>query len=273
MKAPKTPDDVNWAALLSNAKVVNLDAVRTMKEAHRRLFRVEGPPGVAAFVRLFRLVGLFGFFAMHKKRFAVLNRAWADLQWVMKNPEADEFSVNSWLFLDLPVTDDGRTLAEAFAAEVAPDDTNLRSFVKMTRASRYGVYVDDGGTRQSQRLVELVTRQRVTVVRSVDSERGELVWARVIDFGGMQFLLGNTRGWPPSHRESVTDMLLDRLEDSRWATEGASEAEAYEQFMKFAGPYWLSVLYAQSDDDPVLAPDHYLNYQRGPVPDLAPPEP
>ena len=231
MKTPTSPDDVNWAALLRNAQVLNLEAVRTMKEAHRWLLHFEGPAPIGAFVRLFRLVHLFAFFAMDKKRFPVLNRAWADLQWVMKHPDLDEFAVNSWLILDLPVTDDGRTVAEVFAAEIAPDDTNLRAFVELTRRSRYGIYVDDGGTRQSQRLVELVTRRRLTVMRSVDSERGELIWTRIIDFGGMTFMLGDTRGWPPSHRGAVTEMLLDRLEVSRWATESASEAQAYEQFM------------------------------------------
>ena len=194
MKTPTPPDDVNWAVLLRNAQVVNLDAVRTMKEAYRRLLHFEGPAPIGAFVRLFRLVHLFAFFAMDKKRFPVLNRAWADLTWVMKHPDLDEFAVNSWLILDLPVTDDGRTVAEVFAAEIAPDDTNLRAFVELTRRSRYGIYVDDGGTRQSQRLVELVTRRRLTVMRSVDSERGELIWTRIIDFGGMTFMLGDTRG-------------------------------------------------------------------------------
>jgi len=263
--------DLDWAALLRNTQVVNLDDVRNMQEAHRRLFRFEGPPAIAAFVRMFRLIGLFGHFAMSQKRFPVLNRAWADLQWILRNPDADEFSVASWAFLDLPVTDDGRTVAELFRAEIAPNHAEVGAFVDMTRASRYGIYVDDGGTRRSHRLRELVTGRRVTVTRGVDSEDGELFWTRIIDFGGMSFMLGDTRGWPPSQLATVTDMLIARLSAPRWMTAAASVADAYQNFMKMAGPYWLSMLYARSDHDPLLEPDHYLSYGRGTVPDLAPP--
>lgn len=272
MKTPAPTDDVNWAALLRNAEVVDLAAVREMKEAHRRLLDAPGPPPVAAFVRLFRLVNLFALFALQKKRFPVLNRAWADLQWVMKHPELDEFAVNGWLLFDLPVTDDGRTVVEVFAAEIAPDDGGLRAFVEEARRSRYGIYVDDGGTGSSQRLVELLTRRRRMVVRSASHVRGELIWTRIIEHGGMTFMLGDTRGWPPPYRDQVADMLVDRIEDSRWADETDSPEAAYEQFMKLSGPYWFSVLFSRSDRDPVLMPDHYLAYRKGPVPDFVVPQ-
>ena len=107
-RTPTTPADVNWAALLRNAEVVDLEAMRAMKEAHRRLFHFEGPAPIAAFVRLFRLVNLFAFCAMQQRRFPVLNWAWADLQWAMANSEFDEYAVHGWLILDLPVAEDGR---------------------------------------------------------------------------------------------------------------------------------------------------------------------
>ena len=270
MKSSTTADGLDWAAMLRNAKVVDLQAVRQMKEAHRALFRVEGPPEIGAFVRMFRLTSLFGFFAMEQKRFPVLNRAWADLQWILKHPEADEFSLASWLFFDLPMTEDGRTLVEVFGAEIAPENDDMRAFVEVARKSRYGIYTDAGGTRSSQRLLELVARRRATVTRGVDSDPGELFFTRVIESGGMKFMLGDTRGWPASHLESVTDMVIGRVSDSAWLTPESSPVEAYEKFMKLAGPYWFSMLYSQTDDDPVLEPVHYLSYSQGPVPDFAP---
>src|SRR2546423_1393025 len=97
MRTPMLPDDMNWAALLRNAQVFDLEAVRAMKEAHRRLLHFEGPAPIGAFVRLFRMANLFAAFAMQKKRFPVLNRAWADLRWIMNHPQLDEFAVSGWL--------------------------------------------------------------------------------------------------------------------------------------------------------------------------------
>ena len=271
MKAPRTPEDVDWSALLRNAKVVDLDALRKMKEAHRRLFTFNGPPAIASFVRLFRLVNLFGFFAMRDKRFPVLNRAWADLQWIARHPEVSEFAVAGWVLLDLPVTEEGRTVAELFVEEIAPDNADARAFAEITRKSRYGVYEDVGGTRQSHRLQELVTRRKVTVTRGVGGDPGELYWTRIIEWGGMAFMLGDTRGWPADRRRQVEEMIIDRVGLSPWMTAKTSVADAYEPFMKMTGPYWFSVLYAHSDDDPVLEPDHYLSYRSGPVPDLLDP--
>lgn len=223
---------------------------------------------IGGFVRMFRMLGLFAHLAMHEKRFPILNRAWVDLQRILQNPAADEFSVASWVFLDLPVTGDGKTVADVFAAEMAQYNADASAFVQVTRNSRYGVYVDDGGTRRTHRLVELVTRKRVTVRRGINVDPGELVWTRIIDWNGVKFMLGDSRGWPPAHRDAVTDMLLKRLVVPAWLTPGSPMVDAYERFMKLAGPYWLSMLYANNEADPVLEPLHYLSYARGPVPDL-----
>ena len=252
--------DLNWALLLRNTQVVKLKAIREMKAAHAALFRFEGPREIGEFVRLFRLVSLFAHFAMSEARFPILNRAWADLERFTSHPEADEFTATSWMFLDLPVTDDHRTIAEVFAAEIAPDNPDVKRFVDVVRASRHGVYVDAGGTRSSHRLVELITRRRVTLLRGVDAEPGELFWTRIIEWRGTRFMLGDTRGWPASRREQVTDMLVGRLVTSPWQVPGASNEAVYERFMKMAGPYWLSLVYIRSDDDPVLEPTHIERY-------------
>jgi hypothetical protein len=268
MTSSKKPDGINWSALLANTKVVDLKAVRDMEKAHRALFEFEGPPVIGQFVMLFRLTGLFGFFAMSEKRFPVLNRAWADLQWILDNPEADEFSVASWAFLDLPVTEDGRTVVEVFGAEIGPNHADVQKFVEVARLSRYGMYVDDGGTGRTHRLVEMFTKKRQTITRGVPADPGELFWTRIIDWGGMRFMLGDTRGFPAPNLHKVKDMIKVRLADPLWSTPGATTADAYERFMKLAGPYWFSILYSDDDDDPVLQPDHYLAYGHGPVPEL-----
>jgi hypothetical protein len=252
--------DLNWGLLLGNTKVVDLAAVRAMKAAHAELFRFAGPPEIAEFVRLFRLVGLFAHFAMSERRFPILERAWADLERFTSHPEADEFTATSWMFLDLPVTDDHRTIAEVFAAEIAPNSPEVKKFVEVVRASRYGVYADAGGTGSSHRLVELITRRRVTVLRGVDADPGELFWTRIIEWRGKRFMLGDTRGWPASRREHLTDMLIGRLVTSPWQAPGASNEAVYERFMKMTGPYWLSIVYLRSDDDPVLEPTHFERY-------------
>ena len=82
----------DWPKLLRNTKVVDLAAVREMQAAHRALFDFQGPPEIGHFVRLYRLTCLLGFIFMQSKRFPILNRAFADLQWVQRNPAADEFS-------------------------------------------------------------------------------------------------------------------------------------------------------------------------------------
>ncbi len=267
---PPAPD-LDWAALLRDVNVVDLDAVREMQAAHSALFHFEGPPGIREFVRMFRLLHFYAIVALSEKKYPVLNRAWDDLRWVMNHPEIDEFSVNSWLFLDLPVADDGRTLAEEFAATVAMGDEGAANFARITKSSHHRIYVDAGGTGPFQTLVDLITGEKVTVTRGTDAERGELIWTRVIEYGGMKFMLGNSRGWPPSQRNAVTAMLRDRLDEFEFTMELTGKTQVYEQFMKLAGPYWLSILYAQSDSDPLYAPEHFLSYEEGEVPEFVPP--
>jgi hypothetical protein len=83
-------------------------------------------------------------------------------------------------------------------------------------------------------------------------------------------MLGNTRGWPGRHREQVLDTLVGRIIESPWDGPGIPGDAAYEQFMRWAGPYWLSLFFIRSDDDPVLEPTHYETYREGPVPDYGP---
>lgn len=268
MTSSSTPNEPDWAALLRNSNVVNLKAVRDLQEAHRALFQFEGPPAIAELVRLFRMTGLFAFLQMQQKRFPILNRAWADLQWILKNPAADEFSVASWVYFDLPVTQDGRTIVEVFGAEIAPNHPSAQAFVDVARKSRYGIYVDDGGTGRTHRLVELVTRRRVTALRGVHGDPGELYWTRIIDWRGQKFILGDTRGWAPASRNTVTELVLKHVGEEPWSSSSSTLPEAYERFMKLSAPYWLSMLYGQNEDDPILTPSRHLSYLDGPVPDL-----
>ena len=268
MSTPPEIPEPDWSKLFRNTKVVDLAAVREMQEAHGALFDFEGPPEIGHFVRLFRIASLFGFISMQSKRFPILNRAFADLQWVQRHPAADEFSVNSYLFLDLPVTEDGRTVADVFAAEVGQGDPAATAFGAVVRASRYGLYQDVGGTGRSQRLQELLTGRRVTVMRSINGDPSEVFWTRIIEWGGARFMLGDVRSLPGSKKHAAMEMLRDRLAGSRWWSPGLSEAAVYEKFMKLACPYWFSVFYSQSEQNPILQPDHDLRYQQGPVPAL-----
>jgi hypothetical protein len=269
MPSSSTLNDPDWAALLRNSEVVDLKAIRDLQEAHRAVFEFKGPPAIAELVRMFRMTGLFAFLQMQQKRFPVLNRAWADLQWILKNPAADEFSVASWAYFDLPVTEDGRTIVQVFGADIAPKHPGVQAFVDVARNSRYGIYVDDGGTGRTHRLVELVTRRRVTVLRGVHGDSGELYWTRIIEWRGQKFMLGDTRGWTSANRDFVTELVLKHVGEEPWSSLCSTLPEAYERFMKLSGPYWLSMLYSQNEDDPVLLPLHQLAYLDGPVPDLA----
>lgn len=85
--------------------------------------------------------------------------------------------------------------------------------------------------------------------------RGEIFLTRMIHLDGQVFLFGHPHGFPADYKKHLEDMIQDKL----FYFPGASTNVRYEQFMKLAGPYWMSCV-TQNDALPILSPDHYLTY-------------
>jgi hypothetical protein len=73
---------------------------------------------------------------------------------------------------------------------------------------------------------------------------------------GDTFQIHDARSYPPEYKESLIEMVERKL---FYITETKNQAQDYEQFMKLAGPYWLSCTHPDPST-PIYSPDHYKIY-------------
>jgi hypothetical protein len=108
------------------------------------------------------------------------------------------------------------------------------------------------------RFREFFTERVIDVHPSFEQgEPGEIVLARTIEFDGVVYFWGDIKAFPGAKREAIESMVIDKL--VLMADDVSKPEELYERFMKFAGPYWMSVI-ANNHELPILSPDHYLTY-------------
>ena len=86
-------------------------------------------------------------------------------------------------------------------------------------------------------------------------ESGEIFLTRLVEIGGKIYSFADPKCWPKEYKLQLENMIINKL----FYFEASSIEEQYEQFMKYAGPYWMSCV-IPDQDFPILQPDHYLTY-------------
>jgi hypothetical protein len=104
-KAKKKPA---WLSMLPGGlepSRFTLDELRNMKKAHGFLTeRVDGPPGIAEYVRAWRFLLFFGIACVADDKYPPLTRCWKELEKLfMSEPTfEDGMFVQSWALMDFP---------------------------------------------------------------------------------------------------------------------------------------------------------------------------
>lgn len=253
-----------WMDILpASPDQLTLDELRHFKRFYDliQMKDMTAPATVKSAYRAFRFLYFFGCILIEEHRFASLNRCWEDLRARFSRfPVFDDgVFLESWIFIDFPLDLTGRTVLDEFAAfcsSMPEAMQEFRPFIEAAKKSRLGLHQEIISTSRTTKYKELFTGTVTSTLRSVpEYEHGEIFLGRIIESGGDRFLLGNPKYWPPSHRDSIIEMVSTRLAD----VPGSTTVEKYELFMKLAGPYWMSCVCGDYDDE-VLSPAHIKTY-------------
>lgn len=230
----------------------------------------EAPPAVRYFYRSFRFLYFFAMILIDERKFPALNKCWDDLRSRYSHMEIFEDGVflESWIFFDLPITEDGRTLLDEYEASMRDSEVLAESqpFIQATRTSRFGLYQEILSTSKITKFKELFTNRVISTLRSVPEYNPyEIFLCRIIQFGEDQFLLGDPKCFPSDRRQALINMVTDRILDLGYTDPEFDRhlplEDLYGKFMKIAGPYWMSVV-CEDHDAEILQPNHYKKYYK-----------
>ncbi len=239
-----------------------LDELRNMKAAHAFLNeKIEGPPGVAEYMRAYRFLLFFGVVCVAENKYPALTRCWKELEKLfMSDPIfEDGVFVQSWVLMDFPFGPERQTALDYFeeflaGIEVGP---GFQRFIDEARKSRLGLYQDTGRTKTAASFRELISGRTISAFPSVDAYgKGEIFLTRAIRCGEQVFLWGDPKGFPKEMKSRIENMVRDKL---FYFDEETTTKAQFEAFMKLAGPYWMSCV-TTNDALPILEPDHYRTY-------------
>lgn len=259
-----TPD---WIKLLPvGANKLGLDELRNFKAFHDlinvRDLADDVPKSVKYVLRSFRFLYLFAVALIEEKRFPALNRCWDDLR-KRYGDEAifeDGVAAESWVFFNFPINKEGHTVLdefEKFAVTSMDASLNLGVFIAAAKKTRLGLFQEILSTSRITKYRELFTEQVISTLRSVpDYVPGEIFLGRIIEIGDDRFLLGDPAGFPADSKKGLIAMVTNKMDD--YGTADSLE-ENYRQFMRLAGPYWMSVI-SDDKDGEILMPDHWMSY-------------
>ncbi len=258
----------DWMKLLPvSADKLDFNELRNFKAFHELInchdLADDVPKSVKYAFRSFRFLYLFAVSLIDKKQFPTLNRCWDDLRERFSDDCVFEDGVvaESWIFFNFPINKDGRTVLDEFEdvfLTKGENMTHLKSFIDTARKSRLGLYQEILSTSRITKFRELFTDDVISTIRGIpDYRSGEIFLGRIIEIDGDRFLFGDPSCFPADRKQSLIDMVANKM--AAYGTANNIE-EDYKQFMRLAGPYWMSVA-SNDKDGEILMPDHWKMYQ------------
>lgn len=240
---------------------LSLEELRAFNGTHEFLTEpIQGPEGIAYHIRGYRYLLFFAIACIAENKYPRLTRCWKQLDrlFMRSPPFDDDLFVQAWILFDFPFGPKGETALDYFEAFLAGSEggTQFQYFIDEARKSRLGLYEDVMRTKNVSKVRELFTGCTVSAVRSVEEYgRGEIWVVRMIEYRGEVFLFGDPKGWPKETKRKLQNMVADKF----FYFPGDTDVERYTNFMKLAGPYWMSCV-TKDESVPILDPDHYQTY-------------
>jgi len=264
-KTGKKPSSV-WLEALKSIKIdpnqLGLKELKAFKDVDRYLNEpIRGPKECEYLIRCFRFLTSFALIAIYEKRFPSLSNCWEELDRLFIHEEIfnDEVFVQSWIFCDFPLNREKKTVLDYFediVSEKADSFKNFKYFIDCMKNSRLGLYEEILSSSKVIKLRELLTGKILKVENTIPTyNSGEIFLIRLVEIGEKIYLFGDPKCWPKEYKSQLENMITAKL----FYFEGSSIEEKYKQFMKYAGPYWMSCV-VPDPECPILQPDHYLTY-------------
>lgn len=254
-----------WLQVLKRLKIspdkLNLKELKAFKDADRYLTGpIEGPKEWEYLVRCFRFLTSFAANTIYENQFPSLSNCWKEIELLFLNDEIfdDGIFLQSWIFCDFPFGPEKRTVLDRFEEFVETIDalSYFQYFIDSMKVSRLGLYQEILSTKKTIKFRELFTNKIVKIENTIrEHESGEIFLTRLVSIEGKIYSFGDPKCWPKEFKSRIESMVNNKL----FYFEAPSVEEQYEEFMKYAGPYWMSCV-VSNPDCPILQPDHYLSY-------------
>jgi len=227
---------------------------------------VKGPLGYRIFNQIMHYLLFYGICCVEENKFPALSKCWNELSPLFLKSEYDcEWLVHSWIFCDFPIERNKEdVLLDHFAIFIQeqpelPDNLkgHVKQFYLIMKASRLGLYQEVLSTSKVTKYRELFTNKSISTVRSIpDYESGEIFLTRIISYLGDSFAIHDSKSYPAEVKEMLENMVREKM---HFISHTKNEAANYEQFMKLAGPYWMSCTHTDQSTE-ILSPDAYMYY-------------
>lgn len=265
-KAPRRKRNPAWHALVPGGKILpsmTLEQLRAVKDMHAQLTAgFEGPKVIGYAIRAFRFLEMFGAACILENKHPALTRCHTELESLFSRDPAfaGGMFVSSWMLMDFPCGPGGATALDHFEQFLAGNGQveHFRLFIDAARASRLGLYQSVLRSTEVARFREMFTQRVVDAYPSIEpGAPGEIVLGRIMTLDGQVYFWGEVKAFPAESHETIENMVLDRLLDAGLLDPDPSPM--YEEFMKLAGPYWMSIT-AKNEQLPILDFDHYRSY-------------
>ena len=255
-----------WLEALKKLKVdpfqLELKELKAFKDVDRYLNKpIKGSKEWKYLIQCFRYLTSFALISIYEKRFPSLSNCWDELDRLFVHEEIfdDEVFVQSWIFCDFPINSEKGTVLDCFEKFVSenPDTLDVfKHFIDCMRKSRLGLYQEILSSKKIIKFRELFTGKIVMIQNTIpDYESGEIFLTRLVEIGEKTYSFGDPKCWPKEYKLQLEGLIQAKL----FYFEASSIEKQYEQFMKLAGPYWMSCV-VPDQDCPILQPDHYLTY-------------
>lgn len=261
---------MSWKTILPKKIDVNtlsLDQCRDFKNLYGSLNRkLKGPLGFRIFFKMMHYLAFYAICCVFENKFPALNKCWNELSPLFGGNDFDnEWFFLCWLCCDFPLaSNSNRVLIDEFIEFVSKnadlpkqEKDHYLQFCSIMKKSRLGLYQEVLSSSKVTKFQELFTDKVVKTVRSVpEYEHGEVFLTRIVSYLGDSFQIHNPQCFPPDYKDHIINMVKNKL---FYISETGNDAHDYEQFMKLAGPYWMSCTHPENDVE-IFNPDHHNNY-------------
>ena len=254
-----------WLEALKSIKIdpgqLDLKELKAFKDVDRYLNEpIRGTKEWEYLIRCFRFLTAFAMTTIYEKQFPSLSNCWEELEQLFIHEEIfdDEVFVQSWIFCDFPFGTEKETVVDYFEVFVEKSGAlnNFQYFIDRMRDSRLGLYQEMFSSKKTIQFRELFTSKIIKIANTIpEYESGEIFLTRLVDIGGEIYAFSDPKCWPKEYKSELENMVKAKL----FYFESPTIEEQYEQFMKYAGPYWMSCV-VPDQECPILQPDHYLTY-------------
>jgi hypothetical protein len=211
-------------------------------------------------IKSFRLLTIFSLVTIYENKFMSLSNCWNELNELFVDREIfdDELFVQSWVFCDFPLNNEKETILDYFEQFLCEAGLikEYTPFIHCMRTSRLGLYQEVLSSRKTMQFKELFTNRIIKAENTIPVfEKGEIFLTRFVKIRGKIYSFGDPKCWPKDYKLQLENMVKDKL----FYFNSASVEGKYKQFMKYAGPYWMSCV-VTDEECPILQPDRYLHY-------------